>query len=362
MSDLYQILGIERNSDDETIKKAYKKLAIQLHPDKNKASDAEDKFKQVQNAYSILSDPEKRQIYNRDGLEGLNNIGSGPTNFPFPDIFQSFFGRDNFFGGNNFNPFNDMRNNGRIQKKDIHIKIPLTYEEIYLGCSKTVKINYLKKCIKCDGGGGSKRKCEECKGSGTIRTMKRMGIAVIANVIPCNKCSGTGEIILIKCMTCNGKCNLEMTKDLIVEIPAGIKQEHIIMKENGGHEMKDTVSDLKLSIEELPHSFYKRETNDLKCKIHISLLEALIGYEREFTLLDGRKIKYETREITKPRTKLYLRGYGMPNINKTDTNGDLICNVSIDFPNKLEDKWIEELILNRNKKNNITSDFEVVVD
>jgi molecular chaperone DnaJ len=360
MSDLYKILGIEKNSDDETIKKAFKKLAIQFHPDKNKAPDAEEKFKEIQNAYSILSDPEKRKVYDQFGLEGLNNGGGFPQgDFPFPDIFSSMFG-GNPFGGNPFggNPFGGAPQ--RKQKKDINIKIPLSYEEIYSGCIKNIKINYLKSCVKCNGAGGSKRKCEDCKGSGHIQTIRRMGPMVISNQAECGKCRGTGDIILIKCMECNGKCHIELVKDVSVEFPAGIKLEHVVFKEHGGHEINDIESHLKIGIEELPHDFYKRDDKNIRCKIHISLLESLIGYEREFKLLDGSTIRYETKEITKPRTKLYLRNHGFADIH-TKIKGDLICSITIDFPNKLDDKWIEELIVNRNKKTN-TNNFETIIE
>jgi molecular chaperone DnaJ len=367
MSDLYEILGIDRNADDETIKKAFKKLAIQFHPDKNKASNAEEKFKEVQNAYSILSDPEKRQRYDQFGLEGINN--SIPNDFPFNDIFSSVFNGGNPFGGNPFggnpfggNPFGGMpfENVQRKQKKDIHLKFGLTLEEIYTGCKKNIKINYLKSCIKCDGAGGSKRKCDECKGLGRITSIKKIGPMMISNQTECNKCKGIGEIILIKCSDCNGKCNLEVIKEIIVEFPSGIKPEHIIMKEKGGHEIKDVHSDLKISIEEIPHEIYKRDNNDIRCKIHISLLDALVGYEKIFKLLDGSTIKYETKEITKPKTKLYLRNNGIIDLN-TKKKGDLICNIIIDFPNKIEDIWIEELIVSRNKKTN-TNNFETIID
>lgn len=352
MSDLYQILGVNKNADDDTIKKSFKKLAIQFHPDKNKSTNAEEKFKEIQNAYSILSDPEKRQRYDQFGIDGVNG-GIPQGDFPFPDIFSSMFGNP-FFNGNPFEQFQ------RKQKKDIHLRVGLTYEEIYSGCKKNIKVNYLISCIKCDGNGGSKRKCEECKGSGRITTMRRMGPMVISNQTECGKCKGSGDIILIKCSDCNGKCNLDAIKEIIVEIPSGIKPDHVIMKDNGGHEIKDVHSDLKISIEELPHDIYKRDNNDIKCKIHISLLDALVGYEKEFKLLDGTTIRYETKEITKPRTKLYLRGQGFPEIN-SKKKGDLICNILIDFPNKLDDKWIEELIISRNQKSN-TNNFEVVID
>jgi molecular chaperone DnaJ len=359
MSDLYQILGIEKNADDETIKKSFKKLAIQYHPDKNKAPNAEDKFKEVQNAYAILSDPEKRKIYDQYGIDAINNGGGfAQGEFQFPDIFSSFFG--NPFNGNPFNgnPFNG--NAQRRQRKDIHIKISLTYEEIYFGCTKNIKVNYLKSCSKCNGGGGSKRKCEECKGSGRIQTIRKMGPMIISNQVECNKCKGTGDIVLIKCTECSGRCHIELIKDINIEFPAGIKLEHFILKENNGHELNDIDSILKISIEEIQHNKYKRDDKDIKCKINISLLEALIGYEREFKLLDGTTIKYETKEITKPRTKLYLRGNGFMDIH-SNKRGDLICTVIIDFPNKLDDRWIEELIVNRNQKTN-TNNFETIID
>jgi molecular chaperone DnaJ len=358
MSDLYNILGVDRNADQDTIRKAYKKLATQMHPDKNKEPDAESKFKEIQNAYSILSDNEKKQRYDQFGMDGVNGEMPNMGGFPFPDIFNGAFGGGFPF---EFNFTNNFRQ--QTKRKDIHLKIQLTYEEIYTGCNKTLKFQYLKKCNNCNGNGGDTQKCTDCNGNGRVRITKRMGPMEIHQESECRRCNGIGETIIVKCSTCRGNKNVEGIKELNIDIPAGIKSEHTIVKQNGGHEIENVSSDIKINIEEMPHNFYKRDDRNIKCKIHISLIEALSGYEREFTLLDGSKIKYKTREITKPHSKLRLKGSGFSDVNNKNDRGDMLCYITIDFPDKLDANWIETLIekTDSNIENNINN-FEVIID
>jgi molecular chaperone DnaJ len=356
MMDLYNILGVDKNSDNETIRRSYRKLAAQLHPDKNKAEDAEIKFKELNNAYGILSDPEKRERYDRFGIEGVDDPMANMGGFSFPDIFNSFNGFPFEFNFNN--------NSKQLRKKDINIKIPLSYEEIYSGCSKTIQIQFLKKCNQCNGSGGNSKKCNDCNGHGRIRTVKRMGPMMIQNEMQCNKCNGTGEILITSCLLCNGRKNIENMKELNIDIPAGIKEEHVIIKQNGGHEIDNVNSDLKINIEEKNHEYYKRDDKNIKCKIHISLLEALVGYEKEFILLDGSKIMYNTKQITKPNTKLRLKGYGFCDITNKNNKGDMLCYITIDFPEKIDINWIEDLVLKTNDdiQNDNNNNFEVIID
>jgi molecular chaperone DnaJ len=359
MTDLYNTLGVDKNADQDTIKKAYRKLAAQYHPDKNKSSDAENKFKEINNAYEILSNLEKRQQYDKFGMEGLNGNMPNMGGFPFADIFGGAFGGGFPF---EFNFSNNFRQQN-MSKKDISIKIDLTYEEIYLGCNKTIKYGYLKKCNQCNGSGGETHKCGDCNGNGRIKIIKRMGPMAIQQETMCSKCNGSGQFIITKCISCNGNKNTEGIKELNIDIPPGIKPEHNIIKQNGGHEIENVVSDLKINIEEKPHVFYKREDKNIRCKIHINLIEALTGYQKEFTLLDGSKILYSTKEITKPNSKLRLKGKGFSDVNNKNDRGDLLCYITIDFPENLDANWIEELVMktNSNLINN-DNDFEVIID
>jgi molecular chaperone DnaJ len=363
MTDLYNTLGIDRNADQDTIKKAYRKLAAQFHPDKNKAPDAENKFKEINNAYEVLSDPEKKEKYDQFGVDGLNGNMPNMGGFPFADIFGGAFG--GAFGGGfpfEFNFNNNFRQH-QVTKKDISIKIELTYEEIYLGCNKTIKYGYLKKCNECNGNGGETQKCSDCNGNGRIKIVKRMGMMAIQQETTCGKCNGSGKMVINKCVSCNGNKNIESVKEFNIDIPVGIKPEHNIIKQNGGHEIDNVVSDLRINIEEKPHKIYKRDDKNIKCKININLIEALTGYQKEFILLDGSKILYSTKEITKPNSKLRLKGKGFSDINNKNDRGDLLCYITIDFPENLDANWIEELVMktNRNDINN-DNNFEVIID
>jgi DnaJ-class molecular chaperone len=180
----------------------------------------------------------------------------------------------------------------------------------------------------------------------------------------CRKCQGEGEIIIQKCSICNGNKNTEHSKEINVTIPPGIKPEHTIIERNAGHDIENVVSDLKINIEERPHNFYKRQDLDIKCNITISLLEALTGFQKEFTLLDGSKITFQTNNITKPHTKLYLKGHGFVNVQNQSQRGNLICGIHIEFPNKLEHEWLEKLINNsQNKKYSADNNkFDIVIE
>lgn len=359
MTDLYNILGVDKNSDPDTIKKAYRKLAAQFHPDKNKSPDAENKFKEINNAYEILSDPEKKQRYDQFGMDGVNGNMPQQGGFPFPDIFGSAFGGGFPFEFN----FNNNFRQQNITKRDIQIQIELSYEEIYMGCNKTIKYGYLKKCNQCDGSGGDTQKCNDCNGNGRVRVMKRMGPMVIQNESMCGKCNGSGQMITNRCTTCKGNKNIEAIKELNIDIPPGIKPEHNIVKQNGGHEIENIISDLKLNITEKPHNFYKRDDKNIKCKININLIEALTGYQKEFTLLDGSKILYSTKEVTKPNSKLRLKGKGFSDVNNKNDRGDLLCYITIDFPEKLDANWIEDLVMKTNSSTIVNdNNFEVIID
>lgn len=356
MTDLYNILNIDKNADQDTIRKAYKKLAPQFHPDKNKEPDAEEKFKQINHAYTILSDPEKKEKYDRFGIENDNQApqsGGFPGGFPFADLFSNFGFGGNPFGGSpfevNIGGMHGRSNNVRVTKEDINVKVQLTYEEIYIGCKKTIKIDYKKKCNKCNGSGGVKNKCDTCNGHGRIRTMRQMGPIVLQQEGECNRCNGSGKIVVTKCDICNGNEFINSSKDMIIDIPAGIKANHIIIKENQGHEVDNVKSDLKVHIEELPHTLYKRDGNDLKCRMNISLIEALSGYNKELQLLDGTKTRLTSSEVTQPNTKLNINGGGFPDIENKGNRGKIICSLDIVFPDKLTGEWVEQLINSMNK-------------
>jgi molecular chaperone DnaJ len=339
--DLYKILQVSKTADDETIRKNYKKLATKYHPDKNKEDNAEEKFKELQTAYNILKDPNKRKQYD---LFGTIDQQENPS-FNFNNIFNNFF---------NFNKYNSQNN---ISKIDIEIVLKLTLEEIYNGCIKNQNIKYRKDCDKCDTEGGKKTICNNCNGKGKTIYIQRIGPINMTNEILCNNCKGNGKIIIEKCKKCNGNTYIEDEKNIEIKIPAGITNNNFLFIKNNGHKLKNIDSDIKILIKEIPHNLYKRNEYNIEYIININLIEALKGFNREFIYLNGEKLIFNTNNITKPDTKLILKNKGLKNINNGEF-GNLICYIKIDFPNNINNNWINELS-NYSNKNEVITNFEI---
>ena len=259
---LYDSLGIQKDANDNDIKKAYRKKALQYHPDKNQSEGAEEKFKEINKAYEILSDKEKRKKYDHFGLDSVNENQSSHQS-PF-DIFENMFGGNSFFSG---------RHQQR-RTEDTVKQIPLSLEEIYIG--KTIKRLYKleRKCVKCNGIGASDPSdiinCRHCNGTGHITKIQRMGPMISQTTRPCNYCNGNGKIINPdkKCKKCNGnKINI-ISEEININIPSGIKNEMpIIIKHKGNYDTNTKQNgNLILVVEEISHPKYKRENNNLKEK------------------------------------------------------------------------------------------------
>lgn len=312
MKDYYQILGVEKTATPEDINKSYRKLAIQWHPDKNldNAQEASEKFKEINEAYDILSDAEKRAKYDRFGTTNPNELN-----------FDSAF---DFFG----------RNFRRKQGQDIQVSCSLSFQESYLGCKKDIPIQTKSKCKSCNGSGGSKvETCSVCSGSG--RATVQQGPFVLQTT--CSSCNGSGGKILQKCNECGGSRFVLNEKEIIpIEIPPGIDAGHHIKVDgkgiNGG--------DLYVMISVEPHSYLTRQINDLVMVLPISYGQSILGATIDVPVLD-KKVSLKIPAKTKSGSKFKLKNQGMPCLDMPGAFGDLYVFVEIEIPKNPSKEYLK---------------------
>jgi molecular chaperone DnaJ len=343
--DYYEILGVDKSASKEDIKKAYKKLALKFHPDKNKGEkESEEKFKEVGEAYSVLSDDNKRARYDRFGHDGLRAGAGGAggggfdfSGFDFGDaesIFEQFFGGG--FGGRS-----GRRRSGTASRKgnDLQINIKLTLEEIAKETTKKIKINKFVKCSTCSGSGAknasSVRKCSTCNGTGEVRTVQRSILGQFVNVTPCHACDGLGEIITEKCADCSGEGRVRADKTVSVTIPAGVREGQYLTLSGEGNAGKRNgqAGDLIVIIQEKEHKYFERDRENLYYNLQLSVSEAALGAELQVPIIDG-KVKLKIPPGTQPGKKLLLKGKGLPVLNGYGI-GDMIVKINVWVPTKL---------------------------
>jgi DnaJ family protein A protein 2 len=340
----YDILNIELNANPNQIKKAYHKLAVKYHPDKNQGNkEAEEKFKEISDAYSILSDPKTKDTYDRFGKEGLNGHGSGqgPPGFNPNDIFSQMFGQRHSQG----------RGRGRSQTVEpIQIGQVLTMEEIYSGKKVTHTVKRKSLCKPCKGTGSSDGKihqCAICKGQGSIIQMKQIGPMMMQQVqSQCHTCQGRGNTIENECTQCKGTKLVEEDHKITFKIPAGIYEGQNIIIKNQGHELPldqhgdVTRSHIEIVVQEEEHDEFVRGVSrggrvnpaDLYLKIKIKLEEALCGFSKIYEHLDGHKILIQTDGIIKHEEMKVIPNEGFPRFGKTaGDNGDLFIQFNIEW-------------------------------
>jgi len=342
MRDYYETLGVTNNASDSEIKSAYRKVAMKYHPDKNPGdTQAEEKFKQAAEAYSILSDQQKRSQYDQFGHAAFNNQGgsSGFHHMDLNDIFDHFgdvfrsSGFDDFFGGGR-----RRHQSGPPQGSDLKITISLTLEEIYLGIKKTVKIKRLEPCGECNGSGGAPGTkpihCPKCQGKGEIRQVQRSILGQIINVQPCHQCQGKGQIISNPCRTCNGKGQKKNTATIDLEIPKGVSEgNYMTQRGEGNHPGQGGNSgDLIVYFEENSHELFMRDGNDIFLNCWIQYPQAVFGTTIEVPTLSG-KVKLKIPSGIKSGQILRLRGKGMPELNRNHS-GDQLIKINIETPKK----------------------------
>ena len=340
--DYYEVLGVQKGASADEIKKAYRALAKKYHPDLNPGNaEAEKNFKEVNEAYDVLSDTEKRQKYDQFGHAafdpsaggfGGGGFGGGFGGFDFGDIFSSFFG-----GGGGA-----RTRNMPIDGDDILTRISISFEEAAFGCKKEVNFARVEGCPDCGTSGAAKgtkpETCSTCRGSGTVTVQQNVGgFGRVQTQRECTSCHGTGKIIKKPCSNCNGKGYIKVNKRLEVNIPAGIDNgQRIVLRGQGSAGRNGGVNgDLLIEVRVAPHKIFTRNGNDLYCDVPIRFTDAALGADIEIPILGGKTEKLEIPEGTQSGKVFTVKGRGVQDINNSKRHGDLFVTVNIETPRNL---------------------------
>ena len=347
--DLYEVLGLQKGASDDEIKKAYRKLAKKYHPDLNPGDkEAEKKMKEVNGAYEVLSDAEKKARYDQYGFAGIDpNYAGGAggggfggfQDFDLGDIFGSMFGGS--FGGQ------QTRQNGPRKGENLRITLQLTFEEAVFGCEKSVSVTRNESCKDCGGTGAKKgtspETCPVCRGSGQVQSTQRTPFGVFSSSSPCQNCKGTGKIIKEPCPSCKGEGRVRKTRTIRVKIPAGIDDGQTISLrgEGNGGTQGGPAGDLYVTVYVKEHKMFKRDGQDIILEMPISFVQAALGATLTVPTVDG-KVQYDLPEGTQTGTVFRLRGSGVPSANGRG-RGDQYVKVNVEIPRNLNHEQKELL-------------------
>lgn len=344
--DYYQILGVDRNASEQEIKKAYRQLARKYHPDVNPGNkQAEEKFKEINEAFEVLGDPEKRSRYDQFGHSAFKpeDLG-GFEGFDFDDLFK------NFGFGDIFDAFSGFGRRSRQEEDegiDLRVDYEITLEDAYRGTEVKIEVPRFERCHVCGGSGakpGSRpTECPKCNGSGFIKNMTRIGFMQMVNTTTCPKCKGSGEIIENPCGNCKGSGKERKNRIISVKIPAGVDEGSYLRVEGQGDisRAKGVRGDLYVVVHLKPHDIFERHGDDIFLKTYISFPKAVLGGEITVPTLTG-KAKVKIPPGTESHTVFRLKGQGMPNLH-TKTRGDQLVKVIIQVPKRLTRKQKELL-------------------
>jgi len=363
--DYYEVLGVDKNASADEIKKAYRKKAIQYHPDKNPGDkEAEEKFKEAAEAYDVLSDPQKKARYDQFGHAGMNGAGGFSSGgFSMEDIFSHF---GDIFGGSFGGGFGDFFGGGfgggssrggrRVQRgSDIRIKVKLNLQDVAHGVEKTVKINKFVTCPDCGGKGALNesdiKTCDHCHGTGMITKIAQTILGQMQTSSPCPYCGGEGKKIINPCKKCSGSGLIKSAEEITFKIPAGVQSGMTLTVQGKGNAAKNggIPGNLLVVIEEEQDPVLQRDGNDLIYTLYLSVIDAITGCNAEIPGVDG-KLKIKIDAGTQPGKMLRLRGKGIPDVNGYGT-GDLLIFVQVWVPKKLDKKEKELLEQLRDSKN-----------
>ena len=339
--DYYEVLGISKGASEDEIKKAYKKMARKYHPDLNPDNkEAEAKFKEVNEAYEVLSDPDKKARYDQYGHAGVDpNFGAGAGfdgSFDFGDlgdIFGNFFGGGFGGGGRRTNP------NAPQRGESIRLSLTISFEEAAFGCEKEITVERMEQCGTCSGSGcaagTTPEVCPDCHGTGQVQVRRQTPMGVFATSSPCGRCGGKGKIIHQPCPDCRGTGAVRKRKTIKASVPAGIDNGQTISIRGQGHAGKNggPAGDLLITITVRPHELFRREGTSVLCEAPITFAQAVLGAELEIPTIDG-KVKYDLPEGTQSGTTFRLKGKGIPSINGRG-RGDQYVTVYIETPRNL---------------------------
>ena len=314
--DYYEILGIPKGADGDAIKSAYKKLAVKHHPDKNPGDKgAEEKFKEAAEAYSVLSDAQKRAQYDRFGHAGMQGGMGGAQGFSnFEDIFSSF---GDIFGGDLFGRSRGRSAGGPPRGQDLQISLTISFAEIAEGVTKKVKLKRYNKCGTCSGQGGTgKQTCATCGGQGRVRQVQNSIFGQIMNVTTCPECSGLGSIIKHRCADCSGSGRMMEEATLSIDVPPGVAESHYLTLRGEGHRGANggPSGDLLVAIKEAKDDYFERRDNDLYCQAEVSYATLVLGGEIRVRTLDG-EADLKIPAGTQSEKMMRLRGKGLPDVN-----------------------------------------------
>ncbi|MBI2671934.1 molecular chaperone DnaJ [Candidatus Woesearchaeota archaeon] len=340
--DYYELLGVNKNASQEEIKKAFRTLAKKYHPDINKDKGSEEKFKEINEAFQVLNDEQKRSQYNQFGHEAFSSQDfSGFQDFSFDDILRNF-GFSDFFGS-----FSNFSRSGRKRRKDgsdLRIDIEINLEDSFSGLTKTIEFQKLEKCPVCDGAGAKKedlKTCETCNGSGETKKSQRTPFGQFISVSTCSKCGGIGKSVKKYCSKCEGESKIRRTKKIEIKIPKGIENEQYLKLneqgeegENGGYS-----GDLFVVVHIKEHDIFDRKGADLFCKSTINLDIAILGGEIKVNSLNGTS-KLKIPAGTQSHTVFRLKEQGMPYLD-SDNFGDLFVKVIVNIPKKVSKEYKE---------------------
>ena len=345
--DYYEVLGVSKGASDDEIKKAYRKLAKKYHPDVNPGDQAaEAKFKEVNEAYSILSDKEKRARYDQFGHAGVDpNYGAGGPGGGFGfdmgdidlgDIFGSFFGGG--FGG--FGGSSSARRNGPQKGESLRANLTITFEEAAFGCEKEISLNRSEECGACHGSGcepgTTAETCPDCRGTGVVRVQQRTGGFAFSSTAACARCRGTGKIIHSPCKVCSGSGSVKKSKRVTVSIPAGIDDGQAVCLRCPG-----PAGDLIVGVRVKPSNQFRRDGTTVLYEQPVTFYQAVMGAELEIPTIDG-KVKYNLPAGTQPGTTFRLRGKGIPELRGRG-RGDQYVTVRVQVPSSLTGEQKEAL-------------------
>lgn len=331
--DYYEVLGVSRSATGDELKTAFRTLARKYHPDVNKEADAEERFKEINEAYAVLSDPEKRRIYDQYGQAGLNGAGGVPdwTSMDFSDIFGEFFG---FATG-----ASRQRQNAPRRGSDLSYAITLSFEEAIFGVEKELEITRDEVCSTCKGKGAepgtSVVKCTTCNGRGEVRQVHQTFLGSMVQVVTCPSCSGRGEVIATPCHSCHGRGLERKTVKKSITIPGGVDNGTQMRVPGEGQPGVNNGPNGNLFVElkVKPHQFFRRRNTDLLLDLKINLAQATLGADIEVPTIDG-KAKLTIPAGTQPGKVFTLRGKGAPSV-RSSTRGDQLVIINVEVPSHL---------------------------
>lgn len=343
--DYYEVLGVAKGASDDELKKAYRKQAKKYHPDLHPGDkEAEAKFKEVNEAYAVLSDPEKKSRYDQYGHAGVDpnfgagGFGGGFDGFDFGDIFSDIFGGG--FGGG-------RRRNGPVRGADVRQVVDISFEEAAFGCKKKMTLTQQEKCPTCRGSGAKPGTqpvtCSKCGGSGQVKTQTRTPLGYMTNVTTCPQCRGTGTIISDPCRDCHGSGKIRKSKTIEIDIPAGIDNGQTMQLGGKGEpgERGGPNGDLLITVRVKPHQVFKREGYDVYIDLPITFVDAAIGAIVKVPTLDGL-VEYDIPEGTQPGAVFRLKGKGIQYLRGRN-RGDEYVTIDVEVPKGLTPRQKEIL-------------------